>query len=64
MIDLTGRMDGRTLDWDAPPGKWLIIRSGHASNFKMTRPCPQAAVGLECDRLAKAGIDDALSTRS
>ena len=58
VVDLTGRMDadGR-LTWDAPPGKWLIIRYGHASNFKMTRPCPAAAVGLECDRLAKAGIE-------
>jgi len=48
--------DGR-LQWDAPPGKWLVIRYGHASNFKMTRPCPQAAVGLECDRLSRAGIE-------
>ena len=23
----------------------------------MTRPCPQLAVGLECDRLAKIGIE-------
>jgi hypothetical protein len=58
VVDLTGRMgaDGR-LTWDAPPGKWLILRCGHASNFKMTRPCPAAAVGLECDRLAAAGIE-------
>ncbi len=58
VVDLTSRMtpDGR-LAWDAPSGKWLILRYGHASNFKMTRPCPQVAVGLECDRLAKAGIE-------
>jgi len=58
LVDLTGRMgsDGR-LKWDAPPGKWLILRYGHASNFKMTRPSPAAAVGLECDRLAAAGIE-------
>jgi hypothetical protein len=58
VVDLTGRMgsDGR-LAWDAPPGRWLVLRCGHASNFKMTRPSPQAAVGLECDRLSKAGID-------
>ncbi len=58
VVDLTGRMgpDGR-LTWDAPPGKWLVMRCGHASNYKMTRPCPQAAVGLECDRLSKSGID-------
>jgi hypothetical protein len=58
VVDLTGRMaaDGR-LVWDAPAGKWLILRCGHASNFKMTRPCPAAAVGLECDRLSTAGIE-------
>jgi hypothetical protein len=58
VVDLTGRMgaDGR-LTWDAPPGKWLILRYGHASNFKMTRPSPAAAVGLECDRLAAVGIE-------
>ena len=58
VIDLTDRMDcdGR-LKWDAPAGRWLILRIGQASNFKMTRPCPQAAVGLECDRLSKAGIE-------
>jgi hypothetical protein len=58
VVDLTSRMgaDGR-LTWDAPPGKWLVLRLGHASNFKMTRPCPQVAVGLECDRLAAIGIE-------
>lgn len=58
VIDLTGLMgrDGH-LAWDAPAGKWLILRFGHASNFKMTRPCPQAAVGLECDRLSRIGIE-------
>ncbi len=58
VIDLTALIDrdGR-LKWDAPPGEWLVTRYGHASNFKMTRPCPAAAVGLECDRLSRAGID-------
>lgn len=58
VVDLSSRMDrdGR-LNWHAPPGQWLILRLGHASNLKMTRPCPAAAVGLECDRLAKAGIE-------
>ena len=65
VVDLTGRMDrdGR-LTWDAPPGKWLILRYGHASNFKMTRPCPAAAVGLECDRLATGRHRRALRRRS
>lgn len=58
VIDLTDKMDRQSrLTWDAPAGKWLIMRYGHASNMKMTRPCPALAVGLECDRLAKAGIE-------
>ncbi|MDO8539997.1 MAG: glycosyl hydrolase [Opitutaceae bacterium] len=58
VLDLTDKMDaaGR-LAWEPPAGRWLILRVGHASNFKMTRPSPAAAVGLECDRLAAAGID-------
>jgi len=58
VVDLTRLLepDGR-LTWDAPPGRWLLLRLGHASNFKMTRPCPAAAVGLECDRLAPTGIE-------
>jgi len=58
VVDLTSLMDREGhLKWHAPPGKWLVIRYGHASNLKMTRPCPAAAVGLECDRLAKGGIE-------
>ena len=58
VMDLTSAMDrDGHLTWQAPAGNWLIIRYGHASNLKMTRPCPAAAVGLECDRLAKAGIE-------
>lgn len=58
IIDLTGRMDrDGVLTWDAPPGKWLVLRYGHATNLKMTRPSPAAAVGLECDRLANSGIE-------
>ncbi len=58
VVDLTGKMDdaGR-LTWEAPPGEWLIFRYGHDTNLKLTRPCPAVAVGLECDRLAKSGVE-------
>jgi len=58
IVDLTDLMgsDGN-LSWDVPPGKWRILRFGYASNFKMTRPSPSAAVGLECNRLSPEGID-------
>ena len=46
-----------SLVWDAPEGEWIILRMGHDTNCTMTRPCPAAAVGLECDRLSTDGID-------
>ena len=58
VIDLSDRMaDDGTLDWHVPDGDWTVVRLGYASNFKMTRPSPRAAVGLECDRLNPRGID-------
>jgi hypothetical protein len=58
VIDISDKMtDKKALHWDAPPGKWTVLRIGYASNFKMTRPCPLAAVGLECDRLNRRGIE-------
>jgi hypothetical protein len=57
-IDLSDRTDDKgKLRWDAPKGDWTIIRLGHATNVKMTRPSPNSAVGLECDRLNARGID-------
>ncbi len=57
-IDLSGRMDAEGgLRWSAPAGDWTVIRMGHATNLKMTRPCPATIVGLECDRLHPRGID-------
>lgn len=58
VLDVSDKMtaDGH-LRWNVPKGTWTVIRLGHASNFKMTRPSPQAAVGLECDRLHERGID-------
>jgi len=58
VIDVSDQVgaDGE-LRWDAPAGDWVVVRLGYASNFKMTRPSPQTAVGLECDRLNTRGID-------
>ena len=42
---------------DAPPGEWTVVRLGHATNLKMTRPVPAGELGLECDRLHPRGSD-------
>ena len=58
VIDLSDKIDQNgKLNWDAPPGKWQIVRLGHASIYKMTRPCSSDAVGLEADRLSIKGIN-------
>lgn len=58
VIDLTGKMNATgELRWDAPPGEWTVVRFGHATNLKMTRPVPSSVLGLECDRLNPRGID-------
>lgn len=58
VIDLTGKMEATgELRWMAPEGSWSVIRLGHATNVKMTRPCPAPVLGLECDRLHPRGVD-------
>jgi hypothetical protein len=58
IIDLTKQMDAAgELRWEAPPGEWTVVRLGHATNLKMTRPVPASELGLECDRLHPRGID-------
>jgi hypothetical protein len=58
VVDLTGSMKANgELRWDAPPGEWTVVRLGHATNLKMTRPVPSSVLGLECDRLHPRGID-------
>ncbi len=56
IADLTKRMkpDG-TLDWTVPAGKWTVVRLGRRVTGAGTRPAPEAALGLECDKFdAKA----------
>ena len=47
-MDLTGRMqaDGR-LDWDAPPGRWAVLRMGWSLTGTENHPATPEATGLE-----------------
>lgn len=58
VVNLTARMDATsTLTWDAPPGKWTVLRIGHTTTDKENAPAPLSGQGLECDKLSKAGIE-------
>ncbi|MBI5091762.1 MAG: hypothetical protein HZB26_04875 [Candidatus Hydrogenedentes bacterium] len=58
MIDLTPKMDkDGHLVWDAPAGKWTVVRFGHTSTGMENAPAPESGRGLECDKLSKEGIE-------
>jgi hypothetical protein len=58
IFDLSDKMsaDGR-LDWDAPPGDWVIYRFGHTTTGAMLQPCQWDAIGLECDKMSRAAVE-------
>jgi hypothetical protein len=53
VVDLTGKMaaDG-TLDWEAPAGKWTVLRMGYALTGAKNRPSVPAGSGYEVDKLS------------
>src|SRR6185312_15862176 len=61
VVDLTGRMqaDGR-LDWEAPPGRWVVLRLGWSLTGTQNHPATPEATGLEVDKLNRAHVHDYL----
>jgi len=57
LIDLTEHMDENgNLKWDAPPGKWTILRMGTASTGACTRPGSEKTRGLEADKFNRETV--------
>ncbi|MGE4434246.1 MAG: glycosyl hydrolase [Bacteroidales bacterium] len=57
VIDLTTLLssDG-TVNWNAPDGNWTILRIGHTTTGEENAAAPWGAMGLECDKLGKRGM--------
>lgn len=53
IVDLTARLDadGR-LQWDVPPGDWIIQRMGYVPTGARNRPATGPGSGLEADKLS------------
>lgn len=49
IIDLTGKSH-----WNAPPGRWTLIRIGHTGTGATTHP--STTPGLECDKLSRTAV--------
>jgi len=58
MVDLTKKMspDGQ-LTWNAPPGRWTLMRLGRTLTGQTTRPAPDPGLGFESDKFDRAALD-------
>ncbi|MBQ6142298.1 MAG: hypothetical protein IJI54_13565 [Kiritimatiellae bacterium] len=58
VVNLTGLMspDG-TLTWDAPPGRWAVLRIGHVNTGFKNSPAPPEGTGFECDKFSTQAVD-------
>ncbi|MEZ0538112.1 glycosyl hydrolase [Fibrella arboris] len=63
VVDLTGKMtaDGK-LSWDAPAGRWIIMRLGYTLTGRQNHPASPEATGLEVDKLDKAAVSRYIET--
>jgi hypothetical protein len=57
ILDLSERMDatGR-LKWDAPAGRWRVMRIGTTTTGVVNKPSPLSGQGLECDKFNPEAI--------
>lgn len=52
VIDLTSKLRGDRLEWDAPLGDWTVLRIGHTSTGKTNVAASAAGRGLEIDKFS------------
>ena len=58
IMDISDKMnENGLLSWDAPKGKWTILRIGHVNTGMRNGPAPPEATGWECDKLSFSGSD-------
>ncbi|MCL5283264.1 MAG: hypothetical protein M1330_00920 [Armatimonadetes bacterium] len=58
IIDISSNMgaEGR-LNWDAPAGKWTIVRFGYTNTGVDNHPAPPSGLGLETDKLSSRATE-------
>ncbi|MCC6143248.1 MAG: glycoside hydrolase family 2, partial [Candidatus Hydrogenedentes bacterium] len=49
------REDG-TLEWDVPPGEWIVLRTGMMPTGTKNSPSPPEATGLEVDKMNREAL--------
>jgi hypothetical protein len=63
VVDLTSKMgkDGK-LDWDAPAGRWVVLRLGYSLTGEKNHPATPEATGYEVDKLSKKHVNAYVET--
>lgn len=61
IINLTKYLNGDSLKWNFPDGKWCVVRMGVRNNGAITRPAPVTGLGFECDKMDTTAIGNHLN---
>ncbi|MFM7182838.1 MAG: glycosyl hydrolase [Verrucomicrobiales bacterium] len=57
VINLTGKMDAKgRLVWDAPPGRWVVMRAGMIPIGTQCAPASPESRGLEVDKMSREHV--------
>jgi hypothetical protein len=63
VIDLTSKMaPNGLLTWEAPPGKWSVLRLGWSLTGQKNHPATVEATGLEVDKLSAKHVSSYITT--
>ncbi len=58
IIDISAAMDSDgKLKWNAPSGRWTVLRIGHVNTGMKNGPAPAEGTGWECNKLSESGAD-------
>ncbi|HVU56468.1 MAG TPA: glycosyl hydrolase [Puia sp.] len=58
ILDISKMMDAQgNLSWNAPGGKWTVLRIGHVNSGKQNGPAPAEGTGWECNKLSETGAN-------
>ncbi|NYE18244.1 glycosyl hydrolase [Microbacterium immunditiarum] len=60
--DVTALVVSGRLQWDAPPGRWRVVRLGASLTGQMNGPASEDSTGLEVDKLDGARVSAYLRT--
>jgi len=58
VLDISAHMNAQgDLAWQAPPGKWTVLRIGHTPTGRMQNAASDAGLGLEIDKFSAEAME-------